>query len=156
MWPLPQHNMNIQMRNGDDDFGTTFTILRTTTFREIDNYTLFVWVIYGQKTRNNLSPNVKYLKWILFHKNYRFDFDVQFKEMMIGSYGYQLSNYSFIQECCQTVLCFFAQHMYMLIQIKNKELDCLQTINHPIKNVNDHCFRICITGRMLIYFPCWI
>ena len=122
MWPLPQHNMNIQMRNGDDDIGTTFTILLTTTFREIDNYTLFVWVIYGQKTRNNLSPNVKYLKWILFPKNYRFDFDVQFKEMMIGSYGYQLSNYSFIKECCQTILCFLLSVCICWYRLKTKNL----------------------------------
>ena len=86
------------------------------------NYTLFVWVIYGQKTRNNLSPNVKYLKWILFPKNYRFDFDVQFKETMIWSYGYQLSNYSFIKECCQTILCFLLSVCICWYRLKTKNL----------------------------------
>ena len=132
MWPLPQHNMNIQMRNGDDDIGTTFTILLTTTFRAIDNYTFFVWVIYGQKTRNNFSPILKYLKWILFPKItvlILIRFDVQFKEMMIGSYGYPLSVYSFIEKCCQTIFYFLLNICVSWFKwISKVKHDRLQTI----------------------------
>ena len=97
MWPLPQHNMNIQIRNGDDEILETFTIRYNSqhSVRLIITH-FFVWVIYGQKTRNNLSPKLKYLKCVLFPVNSRFNFDVPFKEMMIGSYGYQLSIHSFI------------------------------------------------------------
>ena len=51
--------MNIQMRNGDDDIGTTFTILLTTTFREIDNYTLFCLSYLRSKNKEQLIAKCK-------------------------------------------------------------------------------------------------
>ena len=94
------------MRNGDDDIGTTFTILLTTTFREIDNYTLFCLSYLRSKNKEQLIAKCKIFEVDTVSQKLPFRFYVQFKEMMIGSYGYQLSNYSFIKECCQTILCF--------------------------------------------------